>query len=530
MRHTTAVFLACVLGLPWAAAQQKSASDQGTPSAPSAQTGNSEPSALKTFHFTALSGVAGPNAMLTSYSGAPTSQAETKPEAAPQTAATPAPGAVPAGVALPMVQLVEPGGGPQTGPPATITLQDAIARARKNYAQYLSVITDEKLARQDRLQARDALLPSFSYSQQYLGTQGNGELASGRFVTNDGVHVYRLWGVMHQEFSAGFLSPYQRAVAAQAVAQAKAEIARRGLTVTVTNLYYGLIVAQRAYANAQQALDQAQNFFKMTQELERGGEVAHSDVIKAQLQAEQQQQAFQEAMLAMSKARLDLAVVLSPSLDLNFNLVDDMDQPPALPSFSDVLGMAGRQNQDVRMATELLRQAHSEVSIARAGFFPTLSLDAVYGIEANAIALRAVDASFPQLGPVPTPGYFITASVNVPVWNWGATLSKLRQAEYRQQQAKVELSQAQRQALSNVYSYYNEAAVARAEMQQLQHSAELAGESLRLTILRYQAGDTPALDVVDAQKTVAAARDAFAQGQERYRLALAALQTLTGAF
>ena len=335
---------------------------------------------------------------------------------------------------------------------------------------------------------------------------------------------------MHQDFSAGFLSPYKRAAAAAAVAQARAEIARRGLTVAVTNLYYGLVVAQRAYATAQQVLAQAQNFLKMSQELERGGEVAHSDVIKAQLQLEQQQQAFQEAMLAMSKARLDLAVALSPSLDLNFNLVDDMDQPPVLPPFSDVLAMAARQNQDVRMAAEALRQAHSDVTIARAGFFPTLSLDAVYGIEANAIALRAVDAAFPELGPVPTPGYFITASLNVPVWNWGATWSKLRQAQYRQQQAKVELSQAQRQALSNVYSYYNEAAVARAEMQQLQHSAELAAESLRLTTLRYQAGDTTALDVVDAQKTVASARDAFAQGQERYRVALASLQTLTGAF
>ena len=429
-----------------------------------------------------------------------------------------------------MVQLAEPGGGQQTGPPATITLPDALARARKNYAQYLSAVTDAKVANQDRVQARAALLPSFSYSQQYLGTQGNGQLSSGRFVTNDGVHVYRLWGVMHQEFSAGFLSPYKSAAAANAVAQAKAEIARRGLTVTVTNLYYGLIVAQRGYATAQQVLAHARNFLKVSQELERGGEVAHSDVIKAQLQLEQQQQAFQEAALAMSKARLDLAVLLSPSLDLNFNLVDDMDQPPALPPFSDVLAMAARENQDVRVAAESLRQAQSGVSIARAGFFPTLSLDAVYGIEANAISLRAIDAAFPQLGPVPTPGYFITAALNVPVWNWGATLSKLRQAEYRQQQAKVELSQAQRQALSNVYSYYNEAAVARIEMQQLQQAADLAAESLRLTTLRYQAGDTTALDVVDAQKTVAAARDAFAQGQARYRTALASLQTLTGTF
>ncbi|HEU5336360.1 MAG TPA: hypothetical protein VFU27_10365, partial [Terriglobales bacterium] len=219
--------MACVLSLPLAA-QQKSAADDA-PLAPAAQSSSSKSNTQRAFRFDSV-GVLTPNSMPGSYSGAP-SQGETKPEAATQTQTTPATAGPGSAEALPAVQLVEPGGGTQTGPPATITLQDAIARARKNYAQYLSAVADAKVANQDRLQARDALLPSFSYTQQYLGTQGNGELSSGRFVTNDGVHVYRLWGVVHQDFSAAFLSPYKRASAAAAAAQARAEIARRGLTV-----------------------------------------------------------------------------------------------------------------------------------------------------------------------------------------------------------------------------------------------------------------------------------------------------------
>jgi outer membrane protein TolC len=440
--------------------------------------------------------------------------------------------AAPAAVPPPSVQLVQPGSPGQTGPPATITLQDAIARARRNYAPYLSAVTDARVANQERVQARAELLPSLSYTQQYLGTQGNGKLASGRFVTNDGIHVYRVWGVVHQDLPAGFFtfSPYKRAAATAAIAQAKAEIARRGLTVTVTNLYYGLIVAQREYATAQQVLDQSQRFLKISQELEQGGEVARSDVIKAQLQFSQQNQAFQEAALAMSKARLDVAVLLSPSLDLNFNLVDDMDQPPALPQFGEIEAMAARENQDVRAAMEAWKASQAEVSIARAGFFPSLSFDGVYGIEANALALRSTVAAEKELGSLPNPGYFITASLNVPVWNWGATLSKLRQAQYRRQQARVELSQAQRQALSNLYSSYNEAAVARAEVQGLRQAADLAAESLRLTTLRYQAGEASALEVVDAQNALATARNAYDNGQLRYRAGLANLQVLTGQF
>jgi outer membrane protein TolC len=442
----------------------------------------------------------------------------------------PAPAApAPPPASVPQLELEEPA---QNGPPVTITLQDAIARARRNYAQYLSAVTDAKVANQDRLQARDALLPSLSYSQQYLGTQGNGKLASGRFVTNDGVHVYRVWGVVHQDFPAGFftLSPYKRAKAAAAIVQAQAEIARRGLNVTVTSLYYGLLVAQRAYATQQEALAEAQRFLTISRQLQQGGEVAQSDVIKAQLQFEQQNQSFQDAGLAMSKARLELAVLLSPALDLNFTLVDDMEQAPALPAFSEVQSMAARENQDVRAAVEALRAAQADVTIARDGFLPTLSLDGVYGIEANALALRSPVAAARELGPLPNLGYFITASLNVPIWNWGATLSKLRQAEYRRQQARVELSQAQRQALRNLYADYNEAAVSRAEVEGLRRAAELAAESLRLTTLRYQAGEASALEVVDAQNVLATARNAYDNGQLRYRVGLANLQTLTGRF
>jgi outer membrane protein TolC len=62
----------------------------------------------------------------------------------------------------------------------------------------------------------------------------------------------------------------------------------------------------------------------------------------------------------------------------------------------------------------------------------------------------------------------------------------------------------------------------------LKSSAELAAESLRLTTLRYQAGESTVLEVVDAQNTLTQARNAFSDGVVRYRAALAGLQTLTG--
>ena len=416
--------------------------------------------------------------------------------------------------------------------PLTLTLQDALARAQKNDPQFLSVVSGAKLAQEDRVQARASLLPSFGLRSEYLNTQGNGVLPSGRYVTNDGVHVYREWSVVHQDLSPTALmkTGYHRASAAEAVAQAKAEVARRGLVVTVTRAYYTLVIAQRKYATAQQSLEQAKRFLAISQALERGGEVAHSDVVKSKLQYTAQEQAFREAKLAMESARLDLAVFLFRDFDENFQVVDDLHLAPAVPSFSEVRAMAARENPDLRAAIETAHAASLDVSSARQAYLPSLTVDFVYGIEANAIALRSRVAAATGAGSLPNLGYFMTASLNLPVWDWGARKSKLRQAEVKREQANVELSAAQRQLMRNLYGIYQEAQTAREQVDSLRASAELATESLRLNMLRYQAGEGTALEVVDAQNTLTLARNAHDDSEIRYRVALANLQTLTGNF
>ena len=416
--------------------------------------------------------------------------------------------------------------------PLTLTLQDALERAQKYSPQFQAAVTAAKMARANVTQARSTLLPSADYTTQELLTQGNGVVPSGRFVTNDGIHVYRAWGVFHQGFSADTftLAGYRRATAAEDMARAQQEIAGRGLKVAVTQAYYALVVAERQYATAQQSLEQARRSLETSRQLEKGGEVAHSDVITFQIQYNQQQQAFQEATLGMANARLALAVMLFPDFNQNFNVVDDLDTSPPLPTLAEATKMAEAGNPEIRAAMAALRESRYGVSQAKAAFLPTLSFDVDYGIEANAFALRSVASGTPEAGRLPNLGFFVTATLNVPVWHWGANISKLRQARYQKQQAQVDLSYAQRQVLKNLYSYYNEARTARAELASLQNSASLAAESLRLNTLRYKSGDAAVLDVLNAQNTLTQARDSYAAGLARYRVALANLQTLTGSF
>ena len=416
---------------------------------------------------------------------------------------------------------------PKSNAPLTITLQDALARARKNSPEYRAALTEYNLAKEDRVQGRAALLPSLNYNTEFIYTEGNGT-ATGRFIGANGVHEYVGQGNVHQDFSLQGIADYQRTRAAEAIARARSEIAARGLVVTVVQSYYGFVVAERKYSSAQRAASEGQHFLDVSQKLEHGGEVAHSDVIKAQILFQQQQRDLREAEMDMNRSRLELAVLLFPDFNENFTVVDDLQTPEPLPGYTEIQAAAARENPELRVAMGTLRAAGHEVSAAWSGFLPTLRLDYFYGIDANHFAVNQFDPVSQM--PVHNLGYGATATLQVPVWNWGANRSKLKQASLRQEQARVELSFAQRQLLAKLRTLYSEAQTARAELDSLGQSTELATESLRLTTLRYQAGEATVLEVVDAQNTATLSRNALSDGQSRYRVALANLQTLTGTF
>src|SRR2546422_6288064 len=414
-----------------------------------------------------------------------------------------------------------------TAAPLMLTLQDALARARKINPEYHAALTELGIAKEDRVQSRAALLPNVNYTTEFLYTQGIGTKTNApRFITNNAVHEYVSRGHANQVIPLKNQPDARRTRAAEAVARARADIATRGLVVTVVRAYYGFIVAQRKYASVQRAAAEAQHFLDISQKLEHGGEVAHSDVVKAQIQAQTQQRELQEAELEMNRSRLELAVLIFPDFNENFAVVDDLQPPEPLPEFAEVQAAAARKNPELRAAIATLNEAKQEIGVAWNGFLPSLSFDYFYGIDANHFAVNEFDPVSSRV--VRNLGYAATVTLQLPIWNWGANRSKLKQANLRREQAKIELTATQRELLSNLRIFYNEAQTARAELDSLNQSAELAAESLRLTTLRYQAGEATALEVVDAQNTLTQSRNALNDGQARFRVALANLQTLTG--
>ena len=414
--------------------------------------------------------------------------------------------------------------------PLRLTLQDALDRARKNSVQFQAALTNAGLARQDSRQAFDALLPSVTYNNSAIYTQSAGPVATAAtgvpvvFIANNAVHEYISQGDVHEAIDVAAVANFRRVSAAAAVAKWQAEIASRGLVVTVTQGYYGLAAAQQKVETAKRNAYEGDRFYKITQDLEQGGEVAHADVIKAELQMRERQRALQEAQLGFLNARLDFGVLIFPNFEDNFEVADDLHAAVPLPTLAEVQERAARDNPDLRAALAAVQESNQGVFGARAAYLPSLTLDYFYGIDATTFATHTVfnGQKFSNLGSS------AVATLDIPVWNWGATKSRVKQAELRRDQAKRQLSFAHRRLLAEIRSLYAEAETALNEQEGLSRSAQLAEESLKLVTLRYRNGESTVLEVVDAQNTFAQVNGAYQDGAVRYRVALANLQTLTG--
>ena len=350
----------------------------------------------------------------------------------------------------------------QTPPPdiPPLTLQAALDAARANSQALRTAVTSAQLATEDRVQARAALLPGVSGLLQYIYTQPNGT-PSGVFVANDGTNVYNAWGAVHGDIIAPTRwAEYRSAAAAEAVARARADVAARGLVVTVVQNYYGVVAAARKAASAQQGLTEAQQFLQITQQQQRGGEVARSDVVKAQIQVAQRERDAQDANLTLAKARLALAVLVFADFRDNFAVVDDLQQIPPLPPLEEVKAKAAASSPELAAAQATINQEAAGVSAARSGYLPSVSFDYFYGINANQFA--TYDPEGHRLL-----GSAAQAQMTVPLWSWGAVQSKLRQAELRRRQAEGDLALTRRQLLANVTMFHAEAQTARAQVDTL---------------------------------------------------------------
>ncbi len=422
------------------------------------------------------------------------------------------------------------GQGAQTStPPVSISLDEAIRRAEQNEPVFAALSAERRATALDRSIAGAALLPSVVYHNQVLYTQPNGLTNQGGqtgnqaapiFIANNAVHEYASQASINETIGMRQVADVKAATAGAARAAAELEVARRGLVAAVVNLYYSVSNTQRRVVLLKDALSEATAFTELTTKRESAREVAHADVVKAQLQQQQRQRELDDAQLAADRARLELAVLLFPDPRTSYT-TETGDHPKPLPLRSEVENAAATNNPEIRSALAAVKQSDAEVLAARAAYLPDLALNYTYGIDAPQFAKNGPDGA-------QNLGYSISATLDIPVWDWLSTQRKIKQSEIRRDAVKVGLTATQRRLIVNLDEAYAEATTARSLIDQLEQSERTAEESLRLTKLRYSAGEGTVLEVVDAQNALITAENEKTDGYLRYQAALASLQILTG--
>ena len=155
--------------------------------------------------------------------------------------------------------------------------------------------------------------------------------------------------------------------------------------------YYTLVAAQRKLASAQQSLREAQQFLDITQKQESGGEVAHSDVVKAQIQVAQRQRDAQDAELAVAQeparrcrcSSSPTSATPSPSSTICRTLAP-------LPPLDRRAGDGGRPTARICASPQAsVQQETFGIGVARGGVLPSVSFDYFYGINANQFATHS---------------------------------------------------------------------------------------------------------------------------------------------
>ncbi len=164
--------------------------------------------------------------------------------------------------------------------------------------------------------------------------------------------------------------------------------------------------------------------------------------------------------------------------------------PAGLPS-----ALLGRR-PDIRRAEETLVATNARIGVARAAFFPQISLTGLFGVESVALSdLFTGPSRVWQFGP----------SVTLPVFNAGRNRVNLELAEAQQREALIRYEQAIQQAFREVEDALVAHRKAREALADQDAAVRASREALAIAELRYTAGRTAYLDVLDAQRTLLAA-------------------------
>jgi multidrug efflux system outer membrane protein len=169
---------------------------------------------------------------------------------------------------------------------------------------------------------------------------------------------------------------------------------------------------------------------------------------------------------------------------------------------------------DIRAAEAALRAANADIGVARAQWFPVISLSALIGSD----ALRVGD-----LFTGPARSWSVGSSLVAPLFDFGRTRAQVDSAAARREQAEVLYRQTVQTAFSEVRDALTGLREAQVRAQAQREAVQALDRALSLATLQYRAGRGQYLDVLDAQRSLLSAQLDEASAGRDARVAAATL-------
>jgi OMF family outer membrane factor len=407
-----------------------------------------------------------------------------------------------------------------------LTLDDALRLANAQASAFQQAGLNEKIAAEDVKQAQAAFLPRVSVATDYIytspligGTPGTPREPS--FIANNAVNEYQaLLNVAGDlDLSGKLRATLAKNRALLAAAHAGTEVARRALAQAVVESYYGLALASAQRRAAEQNLAAAEEFERVTSLLLSGGEVAPVDLIRAQLQTTERRDEWEKALANEAVAAGSLRVLVGYDF---LTPITTTDLTIAIPVDDEInrltADMISTRPEFAQFEAELQAAAHG-VRIARAERLPQLSYSINGGFDTDSMRPTVLKEHS---------GVSAAFNLSIPVFDWGASRSRERQARLREQIAESLRAQALRGFAEQFYSARAQVVSATARIRLSATGITLAENNLNASIARYRSGEAQILEVTDAETTLVAQRQAFYQALFDYQVALARLRQAAG--
>ena len=410
--------------------------------------------------------------------------------------------------------------------PNQLSVDEALRLANAQASNFQTAIINERIAAEDVRQARAAFLPKISTPLSYIYTSPAlglppGEPRAPSFVSADGIGVTDALVNVAGDFDiAGRLrASLARSRALLAAAHAGTEAAKRSLAQAVIETYYGLALANAQRRAAEGNLAAAEEFERITSLLLSGGEVAAVDLTRARLQTLARRDELERARANEEVAAGALRVFVGYEFSRPINTTDLAMAIPIDSEYRQFRAEEVSRRPEFIQLEQQVRAAQQEIRIARADRLPSLSYSINGGFDTDSLKAPRLKEHTGVSGAI---------TFSIPIFDWGATRSRERQARLRADLAESERTVALRGFTQQFYAARVQVESATARIALAREGVSKAQDNVAASIARYRAGEAPIVEVTDAQTTLVEQRNALYQAIFDYQTSLARLKQATG--